>query len=300
MNLSSSRPFFPALLLVLCAVAISGTEAQAQKSVGQTEPSVSRCPRASSLVKRGPVFRRIVFTRYLQTYDGYLWTATEGGIARFNGIQFTVFNQENDPAFTSNDTCCLAEDRNKHLWIGTSDGLLRYAEGAFHRYTEADGLPSSVVLSIAPTGDGFLLVLTSGGLARYDGQKFIPLTSSASALGFPGRTATYGLRLQPGFSAYSQEHLHAVPVSGLPAEPIEGLGSLRDGSLWVRTRTTVLLWNKGRLRTWRSGHGSCREHVSSRSSQTHVGLSGSAPIKVLLHYRLHPQPTTRDLRYNLR
>ena len=78
----------------------------------------------------------------LQTRDGYLWIATEGGVARFNGIQFTVFNQESAPEFTSNDTLCLAEDRSGGLWIGTSDGLLRYAGGGFRRYTTADGLPS--------------------------------------------------------------------------------------------------------------------------------------------------------------
>ena len=43
----------------------------------------------------------------LQTRDGYIWIATEGGVARFNGTQFTVFNQEYDPAFTSNDTVAL-------------------------------------------------------------------------------------------------------------------------------------------------------------------------------------------------
>src|ERR1700723_3177211 len=83
----------------------------------------------------------------LQTRDGYLWIATEGGAARFNGVQFTSFNQESDQAFTSNDTCCLAEDRSGALWIGTADGLLQYTGGTFHRYTENDGLPSSVVLS---------------------------------------------------------------------------------------------------------------------------------------------------------
>ena len=90
----------------------------------------------------------------LQTRDGYLWIATEGGVARFNGIQFTVFNQEYDPAFTSNDICCFTEDRSGALWIGTADGLLRYAGDAFRRYTTADGLPSTVILSLAPMDDG--------------------------------------------------------------------------------------------------------------------------------------------------
>lgn len=190
--------------------------------------------------------------RILQTRDGYLWIATEGGIARFNGIQFTVFNQESEPKFTSNDTCCLAEDRSGGLWIGTSDGLLRYASSTFRRYTAADGLPSAVVLSLAPADDGSVLILTAGGLARYDGQKFTPLSLSASALG-SGFDSTVWLANATGIFSYNHEQLQAAPVPRLPAEPIEGLGSLNDGSHWALTRMAFLLWTQGRLRTWRIG-----------------------------------------------
>jgi len=186
-----------------------------------------------------------------QTRDGYIWIATEGGVARFNGTQFTVFNQESDPAFTSNDICCLAEDRSGVLWIGTADGLLRYDKGAFHRYTVADGLPSPVVLSVAPTDDGFVLV-TSGGLAKYDGQRFTSLELSPSAIG-AGPNGTVWLSTATGLFSYSQKQLRAVPFPNLPKEPIEGLGSLKDGSLWARTRTALLLWNRGHLRTWHTG-----------------------------------------------
>jgi signal transduction histidine kinase len=173
-------------------------------------------------------------------------------VARFNSIEFTVFNQESDPAFTSNDTCCLAEDRSGALWIGTSDGLLRYAGGVFRRYAMADGLPSPAVLSLAPTDDGFLFVLTSGGLVRYDGQKFIPLALSATGLGI-GLDSNVLLATSTGLFSYNQGHLHTLPISGLPAEPIEGLGSLKDGSQWARTRTAFLLWERGRLQTWHTG-----------------------------------------------
>ncbi len=190
--------------------------------------------------------------RILQTRDGYLWIATEGGVARFNGIQFTVFNQESAPAFASNDTCCLAEDGGGGLWIGTSDGLLRYAGGVFRRYTTADGLPSPVVVSLAPTEDGFLLVLTAGGLARYDGQKFIQLGISASALD-TGFDKTVRVATATGIYSYTHDLQQAAPLPNFPTEPIEGLGSLRDGSQWVRTRTAFLLWSQGRVRTWRAG-----------------------------------------------
>ena len=188
----------------------------------------------------------------LQTRDGYIWIATEGGIARFNGTQFTVFNQENDPAFTSNDICCLAEDRSRALWIGTAGGLLRYAKGAFRRYTVADGLPSPVVSSLAPTGDGSLLVLTSGGLASYDGQRFTSLAVSPSALG-AGPNGSVWLATASQLFSYSQQRLHTAPLPYPSKEPIEGLGSLKDGSLWARTRTALLLWNQGHVRTWHTG-----------------------------------------------
>src|SRR5260370_23733084 len=251
MNLSRSRPFSPVLLLALCAIAASCTGAHAQKPGGHGVSSVSRALGHQNWASENGLPQNSVH-QILQTHDGYLWIATEGGVARFNGIQFTVFNQEKDPAFTSNDTCCLAEDRSGDLWIGTSDGLLRYAGGTFHRYTTTDGLPSPVVLSLAPSADR-LLVLTSGGLAMYDGRKFTPLTFSASALG-SGANDNVWLATAAGLFSYDHEHLRPVPVSRLPTQPIEGLGSLHDSSQWVRTRTAFLLWKQGRLRTWRTGH----------------------------------------------
>jgi ligand-binding sensor domain-containing protein/signal transduction histidine kinase len=247
-----SRPLFSVFLLALCAVANIYAETHAQERGEHAEPPISRVWGHQSWTSENGLPQNSVH-HILQTRDGYLWIATEGGVARFNGIQFTIFNQENNPAFTSNDTCCLAEDRSGALWIGTSDGLLRYAEGVFRRYTTTDGLPSPVVLSLTSTDDGFLLVFTSGGLARFDGRKFTPLALSASALG-SGPSDQVLLATAIGLFSYSQQLPRAVPVPGLPKEPIEGTGSLQDGSLWVRTHTTLLLWNRGGLRTWRIGH----------------------------------------------
>jgi ligand-binding sensor domain-containing protein/signal transduction histidine kinase len=252
MNLSRYRLSFSALFLTLCAVAATYNRAHAQKHSGSPEPPVSRTLGHQAWSSENGLPQNSVH-QIIQTRDGYLWIATEGGVARFNGTQFKVFNRENEPVFTSNDTCCLTEDRNGVLWIGTSDGLLRYVGGAFRRYTTTDGLPSPVVLSLAPTSDGFLLVLTSGGLARYNGQKFNSLELSASPLGV-GRDSNVWLATTTGLFSFDQEQLRAVPFPALPAEPIEGLGSLQDGSQWVRTRTALLLWNHGHLRTWRAGH----------------------------------------------
>jgi ligand-binding sensor domain-containing protein len=120
-NVSRFRPFFFVLLLSVCPVAVTG-HAQEHGKAPETPLSNAWGHKAWSSENGLP---QNSVHRILQTRNGYLWVATEGGVARFNGLQFTIFNQESEPAFTSNDTCCLAEDRSGGLWIGTAAGLLR-------------------------------------------------------------------------------------------------------------------------------------------------------------------------------
>jgi ligand-binding sensor domain-containing protein/signal transduction histidine kinase len=296
MNFSRPRPSFSVLLLALCAVANTYAKTHPQERGEQPEPFISGALGHQVWTSENGLPQNSVH-HILQTRDGYLWIATEGGVARFNGIQFTVFNQENDPAFTSNDTCCLAEDRSGVLWIGTSDGLLRYAEGTFRRYATNDGLPSPVVLSLVSTSDGLLLVLTSGGLARYDGRKFTSLTLSASALG-SGPGDQVWLATATGLFSYNHQLPRAVAVPGLPMETIEGMGSLQDGSQWARTRTALLMWNQGRLRTWRTGRELPGTRVQSFLADsrgtlwvgTDQGLVALSSVRTAEKARLELQP----------
>jgi ligand-binding sensor domain-containing protein len=67
-----------------------------------------------------------------QTRDGYLWVGTWGGLARFDGVRFTVFDRGNTPALKNNYIYALYEDREGSLWIGTGGGgLTRLRDGKF-------------------------------------------------------------------------------------------------------------------------------------------------------------------------
>src|SRR5687768_7796920 len=54
--------------------------------------------------------------RILQTSDGYLWVGTQAGLARFDGVAFTVFDQTNTPALHDDYISDLAEDTEGTLW----------------------------------------------------------------------------------------------------------------------------------------------------------------------------------------
>jgi signal transduction histidine kinase/ligand-binding sensor domain-containing protein/DNA-binding response OmpR family regulator len=57
---------------------------------------------------------------------GLLWFATDEGLNKFNGIDFTVYNHEqtNPSSLQSNEISALHEDKAGRLWVGTIGGGL--------------------------------------------------------------------------------------------------------------------------------------------------------------------------------
>jgi ligand-binding sensor domain-containing protein len=64
------------------------------------------------------------------------------------------------------------------FYAATDSGLLRYASDGslLRRYTVDDGLGSDRVLELAEGPDGSLWMATAGGVARFDGERFIVYT----------------------------------------------------------------------------------------------------------------------------
>jgi signal transduction histidine kinase/ligand-binding sensor domain-containing protein len=108
----------------------------------------------------------------VQTHDGYLWLATEGGLVRFDGLKFTVFDSQNTPALRSNNIRALCEDRGHALWIGTADGLTVFRAHQTELFTSEQGLPSNSVWSVNEDSAGRLSVATASGVAEYRNGRF--------------------------------------------------------------------------------------------------------------------------------
>src|SRR5262249_22607187 len=119
----------------------------------------------------------------LQTRDGYVWLGTYDGLARYDGVRFTVYNRGDTQGLGNNGIRALCEDTAGDLWIGTNGGgLSRLSHGRFTRFTTADGLPTDIVWSLlADKRDGSVWIGTNGGgLARFNEGRFERFPSSAS------------------------------------------------------------------------------------------------------------------------
>ncbi len=187
----------------------------------------------------------------LQAKDGYLWIATEGGIARFDGVAFTTFHHETERAFASNDTCCLAEGSAGDLWVGTSDGLLRLRQGTFRRFSEHDGLPSAAILRLQFKA-GKLLVQTAAGIGEQSGDRF--LQSSARAVDDPDSLGLASAKQRGKAWEMSSKSVKLTApgyarvwkVSGdLPGSRVESLSVDRQGNAWVGTNDGLAVIQDG-------------------------------------------------------
>src|ERR1019366_8753659 len=86
---------------------------------------------------------------FAQTADRYLWIGTTGGLLRFDGASFVLYDRENTPAFRDNNIFCLTASADNSLWIGTEGGgLIRYRGGVFRAFSNSDGLTNAFVRSI--------------------------------------------------------------------------------------------------------------------------------------------------------
>ena len=195
----------------------------------------------------------------LQTRDGFLWIATEAGLARFDGFTFRTFDTENTPELRSNLINDLKEDSSGALWISTTAGLVRQQAGVFTAFSVANGLPSDSVSStwLSRRHRGLLLALTSSGVAS--------LSTGGNDTRFTAIEGTAGLQPIDGSSPVIEDDRGEIWIAGarqifafnpgssagaaIPVSPelgeITAIASPRPGELWVGGRSGLEILREG-------------------------------------------------------
>ena len=104
---------------------------------------------------------------FAQTADHYLWIGTTGGLLRFDGASFVLYDRESTPAFRDNNIFCLTVSRDNSLWIGSEGGgLIRYRDGVYRAFSTSDGLTNAFVRAIEQDSRGQIWIGTDDGLFR--------------------------------------------------------------------------------------------------------------------------------------
>ncbi|MEO5988150.1 MAG: ATP-binding protein [Candidatus Eisenbacteria bacterium] len=85
-----------------------------------------------------------------QTPDGYLWLATTGGLARFDGVRFEVFGLEH--GLSTNRFQGLTVGRDGSLWISAEDGALLRWDGQRFEHHESGSPRGAPALVTLPDG----------------------------------------------------------------------------------------------------------------------------------------------------
>lgn len=189
-----------------------------------------------------------------QSADGYIWLATNGGLVRFNGFSFSIFNTENTPQMQSNVVRSITQDRSGTLWIGTANGLLRYHNHHFQAFNTASGLPSNIVWLVHQDRVGRLWAGTSAGLAVMIESKWKPLQevgnlhpdSEKRIADAPDGSIWFADGNQlVHLDAHSLAPKEQLQVAS--ASEISAIACDAGGDLWVGTQQGLEIYRQGHL-----------------------------------------------------
>jgi signal transduction histidine kinase/ligand-binding sensor domain-containing protein len=120
----------------------------------------------------------------LQTRDGFLWFTTFGGLVRYDGLRFEVFNAGNTKGLKTSRFLGLFEDREGSLWISTERrSVIRYKDGIFTTYSIENGVPDCAFHLNKDKNDNLLLRCllndTNITITQWNGEKFVPYPPQA-------------------------------------------------------------------------------------------------------------------------
>jgi ligand-binding sensor domain-containing protein/signal transduction histidine kinase len=177
-----------------------------------------------------------------QSRDGYLWIGTTGGLVRFDGSHFHLYDHTTTPALADNSVFCILGAHDGSLWFGTDGGgLVHFKDGTFHLYTQAAGLSNTFVRSLIEDEQGRIWIGTDNGLFQMFQDKLHQVDTSPYASSFAVHSIIQDRehRVWVGGSAllvFDREGVSEKRLPGRNSENrVKSMVETEDGTVWVGT-----------------------------------------------------------------
>lgn len=177
-----------------------------------------------------------------QTGDGYIWVGTHEGLARFDGVRFTLFDEKISPELKHGwiTALCLAKDGS--LWVACDGtGVARMDGSKISWISEANGLPSNHPRCLLEGKDGSIWIGSDGGLSRWKDGKLTSFTEK-NGLGdnlvwaiCDDDSGNIRVATRRGLSSMNREgFLSTINVaSGMVANALKCVGIDKEGRIWA-------------------------------------------------------------------
>jgi signal transduction histidine kinase/ligand-binding sensor domain-containing protein len=218
-----------------------------------------------------------------QTTDGYLWLGTDEGLARFDGIEFTVYDKT-DGSLPTNSVTALSADPDGSLWIGTARGLTQLKGKSFHTFTTKDGLPDDTISALYSDHAGALWIVAGVSLCRFQEGRFTNYSPGANLL------SVRAIREDPHHDLVVAGFGGVVRISGdnyttlidnatVGGDVVSGLLVDRHDNLWVAGSLGLMLRTpNGHVRKFDTHDGLpdlfVRSVVEDRDGNIWIGTNG--------------------------
>ncbi len=175
----------------------------------------------------------------LQTRDGYLWLATFGGLVRFDGVRFVVFDRSIE-GIKSQRIKALYEDKKGTLWAVTEEGMLiRYRDGKFTTFAPDARLPTEEAFRIDEDDEGNLWITGRGMVIKFDGEHFVNYQRGDFAPDVNDYYRRYKIwwkQDSTGLHCFVKGRLQTSSLPDLSNIQIIGVSADIYGNLWIETK----------------------------------------------------------------
>lgn len=183
-----------------------------------------------------------------------MWFGTDGGLARFDGERFEIFDAVNTPTLQDGRCTALFEDAQGILWIGHESGVItRYQQGRFESVTLHAESAREKIVALGSDENGRVWAMRGyGAIDAVDDKERIPSLMPSELPGYlswsRNAAGTIWLTENGRLARLRGGKPERIALNGnTPSDDVTCVAASADGGVWpLRYEPRLQKWLNGR------------------------------------------------------